>query len=181
MIKSCPRGHSLGVTLIEMLAVIVVVATLLALGTSSFKSVTNSNRVSAEINGLLGDMQFARGEAVKEGATVTICVSTDGATCTGGSSWKGGWIVYADANGNQTVDAGETVLRVQKPLPSTDTLTANNSVTAFTFNRAGYAVGVVAGTLVTLHDVTSTSTWTRCLSVGMVGMMAVQTYGGACT
>ncbi len=181
MIWTCPPKLSSGVTLIELLTVIVIVATLLAVGTSSFKSVTNSNRVTAEINGLLGDLQYARGEAIKEGQTVTLCVSTTGTSCTGGTSWNGGWLVFADANGNAVVNAGEAILRVQNPFTSTDTLTTNNNVTAFTFNREGYAVGVVAGTLVTLHDATVKSTWTRCLSVSMVGLMAVQLYGGACT
>ena len=79
---------------------------------------TNSNRIAAEINGLLGDLQFARAEAIKEGQTVTVCVSSNGATCAGAavSTWQNGWIVFSDVNNDHTVDAGDAILRVQSTL-----------------------------------------------------------------
>src|SRR5438874_13781183 len=79
----------------------------------SYRYIANSYRMSAEVNGLLGDLQYARSEAIKEGQTVTTCVSADGTGCTGGTAWANGWIVFSDPNANATVDAGETVLRVQ--------------------------------------------------------------------
>ena len=166
-----------GFTLVEIMIAIAVVAILLTIGIPSFRYVTNSNRIAAEINGLLGDMQFARGEAIKDGQPVTVCVSTDALTCTGGVRWENGWIVFSDANGNATVDGADALLRVQKTFASTDTFRATNTVTAVTFNRMGYANGIANGTLIALHDSTNTSNWTRCLSITLVGMMASQTYG----
>ncbi|HTP37941.1 MAG TPA: GspH/FimT family pseudopilin [Steroidobacteraceae bacterium] len=178
--------HVAGVTLIEMLVVIIIVSILTALGSSAYRSVTNSNRIAAEINSLLGTLQYGRYEAIREGQPVTICVSTDGSSCTGGTAWQGGWIAFADANGNGVVDTGEAVLRVQPPFSSTDTFTASNSVSAITFNREGFAAGIANGTLVTLHDYTSNSTWTRCLSITLVGVMnsmvaGASVNGNSCT
>ena len=167
-----------GFTLVEMLITVAVAAILLMIGIPSFRYVTNSNRIAAEINGLLGDMQFARGEAIKEGQPVTVCVSTDALTCTGGVNWQNGWIVFSDANGNATVDGADAVLRVQKTFASTDTFRATNAVTAVTFNRMGYANGIANGTLIALHDATNTTNWIRCLSINLVGMMLTQTYDG---
>ena len=96
----------------------------------SFRYVTNSNRIASEINGLLGDLQFARAEAIKEGRTVTVCVSTDGATCANSTTWQSGWIVFSDPTNVGVVDAGETILRVQTPFTSTDTFLASNTVSA---------------------------------------------------
>src|ERR1700722_11134278 len=77
-----------GFTMIELLMTIAVASILLVLAVPSFRYVTNSNRIAAEINGLLGDLQFARGEAIKEGRTVTVCVSTNGTSCTGTPNWQ---------------------------------------------------------------------------------------------
>lgn len=161
-----------------------VVAILLTIGIPSFRYVTNSNRIAAEINGLLGDMQFARAEAIKEGLPVTVCVSADGANCSGVNvnTWQNGWIVFSDVNGNAVVNAaaGDVVLRVQRTFASSDTFVATNTVGAVTFNREGYANGIANGTLIKLHDINNTTNWIRCLSINLSGMMLTQTYGGAC-
>jgi len=171
-----------GFTLFELVVVMGIVAVLMAIAIPSYKFVTNSNRIASEVNGLLGDLQFARSEAIKEGQSVSVCVSTSGTGCTGGTAWQNGWIVFSDANGNGSVDAGDLVLRTQSTFSGTDTFTANNSMTAVTFNREGFAAGLPNGALVTLHAATPVSGSTRCLSMTMVGLMAVQLYnGGTCT
>jgi type IV fimbrial biogenesis protein FimT len=160
------------------------------IGVPSYRYVTNTNRTASEVNGLLGDLQYARGEAIKEGQTVTACISVDGATCSAGSTnWETGWIVFSDLNDDQTVDPGDTVLRVQKPFASfgsSDTLTAGNAVGAVSFNREGFASNVPNGTLITLYTAPIDSRWTRCRSITTVGLIATATYGnptpgGNCT
>src|ERR1700674_3308449 len=87
-----------GFTLIEILITITIVAILLAIAAPSFRYVTTANRASSEINGLLGDMQLARAEAIREGQTVTICATVDQATCVGPGVvlWRTGWLVFSD-------------------------------------------------------------------------------------
>src|ERR1700729_1224536 len=90
---SLPKRQA-GFTLIEILTVITIVAILFALGVPSYQYVTNSNRISGEVNGLLGDMQYARSEAIKEDQTVTVCSSTNSTsaapTCAGSPQWQNG-------------------------------------------------------------------------------------------
>ncbi len=171
-----PRNVT-GVTLIELITVIAIVAIMMTIGVPSYKYIDNSYRISGEVNGLLGDLQFARVEAIKEGQTVTACISTDGATCAGGNTaWQSGWIVFSDVNNDQTVDNGDTVLRVQAAFTSTDTFAADGGLTSVTFSREGFALGLPnGGTVFTLHDATSNSIWTRCLDVTVIGMMTVYT------
>lgn len=169
-----------GYTLTELLAVISIVALLMAIGAPSYRSVTTSSRVSTEINALFVDLQYARSEALKEGLPVTACISTDGATCTAGSHWQDGWIVFSDANGDATVNGNDVVLRVQRPLSGADSLQGNTGITAIAFNREGFALNLPsAGVLMTLHDATSNTTFTRCLSVTMAGMLTTQTHAAA--
>jgi type IV fimbrial biogenesis protein FimT len=167
--------------MLEMVMVMAIAAILMAIAIPSYRYVTNANRIAAEINGLLGDMQYARAEAIKQGQTVTVCVSVDGASCSAGNvNWQNGWIIFADVNGNQVFTAGaDTLLRVQSAFTSTDTFVANNALSAVTFNREGFATGaagVAAGTLIALHAVPVNNASTRCLSVTQVGLLTVQTY-----
>jgi len=178
---SYPARHyaSRGVTLVETLVVMGIVAILMAIGIPSYKYVTNANRISAEINGLLGDLQFARSEAIKQGRTVSVCVSTDQTSCSTASpdlNWHKGWIVYSDMNGNGAIDAPGEVLRAQKSFTGTDTFAANNSIGAINFNREGFAT-VTNGTLITLHASTASQGSTRCLSVTLVGLITTLKYG----
>jgi type IV fimbrial biogenesis protein FimT len=180
------RTQELGFTIVELMAVIAIATILVAIGVPSYRSVTSSSRMSTEVNSLLGDLQFARSEALKEGRTVTTCISSDGATCTGGALWHSGWIVFSDPNNNATVDgAGDTVLRVQRGFSGGDTFQEPSGLTAVTFNRAGFALNLPnAGVLLTLHDRVSNPVYTRCLSIAMAGMAATQTNitaPGTCT
>ena len=171
------RAHS-GFTLAVLLVTIAIVALIMGIGVPSYRYVTNANRVAGEVNALLGDMQLARAEAVKEGQTVTVCSSTDGASCSGSTSWRTGWIVFSDPNGNQTVDGvDETLVRVQRAFHGTDTFDADQNVSAVTFNREGFAFGTPSPTTITLHDATSDARWTRCLAIKTVGMITTQTAG----
>jgi type IV fimbrial biogenesis protein FimT len=182
------KGPTSGFTLTELIITMGIAAILLAIGIPSFKYVTVSNRISTEVNGLLGDMQFARSEAVKEGLPVTVCASSNATsanpTCSGLAEWQSGWIVFLDSNNNQTVDPGEQVVRTQGQFSSTDTFVPDNGALSWiTFNREGYASTNTA-VIVTLqlHDSTATAAWTRCLAVTPVGMLTTQKAGeGNCT
>jgi type IV fimbrial biogenesis protein FimT len=171
--------RQLGFTLTEMMVVTAIVAILLSIGVPSFRYVTNSYRMSSEVNGLLGDLMYARSEAIKEGQSVTVCVSTDGATCTGGVNWQRGWIAFSDPNANATVDPAEAVLRVQQAFTGTapDTFVADNGVSAVTYNREGFATTAAGfpNTTITLHDSTANAAWTRCLWINPQGTLTTET------
>jgi type IV fimbrial biogenesis protein FimT len=170
-----------GFTVTELVMVMTIIGILAAIGVPSFKYVRTSNRISSEINGLLGDMQFARSQALKQGLTVTVCSSSDGATCNigpAGNVWNTGWIVFLDSNGNQQVDPGERVMRVQAPFNGTDTLIPSVSYAATTYNRLGYAPTYTGGTInINLHDSTNTTAWTRCLAITASGSVTTEKYG----
>lgn len=168
-----------GFTVTELMVVVAIVAILLSLGLPSFRYITNAYRMSAEINGLLGDLQYARAEAIREGQGVTTCVSTTGTGCTGGGNWAGGWIVFSDPDNNQVLDNGEVVLRRQGAFTGVtpDTFNASGGLTAITYNREGFATTAAGfpNTIITLHDSTSNAAWTRCLWITPVGTLTTET------
>ena len=178
------RKRILGFTLLEVLTVITIVAVLMALGVPSYQYVTSANRISGEVNGLLGDMQYARSEAIKEGQTVTVCRSTNLTTCSSSTAWQNGWIVFSDVNGSGAVDSpADTILRVKTAFPLGDTFNANNNMQFVTFNREGFALNLKNPPItVTLHAAVPTVGSTRCLQITIVGQLTTETAGtGACT
>jgi type IV fimbrial biogenesis protein FimT len=170
---------STGFTLVELLVVIMIVSILMGIGAPSFKYVTNSNRLSAEVNGLLGDMQLARAEAIKEGVSVTVCASTDQATCSKSSDWSRGWIAFVDPNNIGVRDPDEVILHKQKALHAGDNLVdTTGTFASATFNRAGFLsfTGMpVEGITLTLHDDKAVADHTRCLWIASQGLMTTQT------
>jgi type IV fimbrial biogenesis protein FimT len=169
-----------GFTMVELIVVISIVGVLMAIGAPSYKYVTTANRVSSEVNGLLGDLQFARAEAIKEGQTVSVCATTNGTTCSGVATWTGGWIVFSDSPVIGTIDGNDAILRVQKSLSSGDTFAANNNISVVSFTRDGFATNLPGTVTLTLHDVTVTTAYTRCLAITIVGAMTTQVHGGTC-
>ena len=159
-----------------------IAAILAAIAIPSFKYVLNDNRMAGEVNDLVGDMQYARAEAVKEGNNVVVCSSSTGTTCSGATAWQNGWIVFSDPDNNGALEAGESVMRVHSAFTSGDTFVpADGTSTEIQFSREGFAVGLANGGLnLELHDSTASSAYTRCLQATIVGALAAVPYGGTC-
>ena len=78
-----PRPHR-GFTLIELLVVLTLIAILAAIGVPSFREMIKNNRVTGQNNELVAMLNFAKSEAVRRSTTVTVTLSSDG------NSWSGG-------------------------------------------------------------------------------------------
>ncbi|MFA6230419.1 MAG: GspH/FimT family pseudopilin [Rhodanobacter sp.] len=107
-----PRGFSL----LELMITIAVMAILLAIAAPSLRDVIHRNEVSSASNALLASVSYARGEAITRGQLVSMCPSSDGATCTTSSTaYDPGWLVYTypagAATANQAYKASNILLR----------------------------------------------------------------------
>jgi type IV fimbrial biogenesis protein FimT len=180
-----------GFNLVELLVVVTLAAILMGFGAPSFRYITNSNRVSSEVNLLLGDMMMARSEAIREGMTVTVCPSTTGTSCdTNPPGWQEGWIVFTDFNSNGAVDAGapnnDTVVRRQTQFSGTDTLTTTNANNPWvSFNRDGFAINMNTNAnqhlLFSLQTTPANTQWKRCLEITLAGQTTTEHAGqGEC-
>ena len=127
-----PR-HSLGgFTLIEALMAIAVMAILLAIAVPSFKEASLSSQVRAASNDLAASAYLARSEALKRNAVVTLCMSSDGASCAATGGWEQGWIVLSG-----------TTLKSQTAAPRGLRITAGG-ITSLSFQPT--AAGATAAT-----------------------------------
>lgn len=134
-------SKSQGFTIIELMITLAVAAILLSLAAPSFTDIIKNNRLVTQVNLIAAGLNFARSEAIKRSVSVTLCKSDDQATCNG--NWQDGWLLFEDSDGNGTVDAGDTIIRV-----GAGTNTAATGITLvfpnknrITYNPDGFAVG----------------------------------------
>lgn len=116
--KSCAlSGKQAGITLVELISTLAIIAILIGGLTTPLQEMLAGNRVTAQVNHLLGDLAFTRSTAITHQQHSVICKSRDGKQCTRQGDWGQGWIVYIDANHNHQRDGAEQLLRVSSALP----------------------------------------------------------------
>jgi len=135
-----PQHGSDGFTLVEMMIVLVVLAVAISVGTPLMRDMLHRNKLRAESTRFLGALNLARSEAVMRNLPVSICPSSMAVTgtpeCAG--IYANGWIVFANADRDKTVDNGtDQVLRVFEGLPAGYSLT-NRSGTRESFELINY-------------------------------------------
>ena len=171
-----------GFTLIELLVTVAVLIVLLVVGVPEYRRLTENNRQVAALNTMVGDLNLARTEAVKQGRTVTLCGSTDGATCNS-ANWESGWIVFTDRDRERDIDAGEGDILISRNtgLPAGLTLRGINFANAdyVQYNPSGAMVDDDDGTFVVCDVQTANETETiilkraRAVNVNALGRISV--------
>lgn len=122
--------RSRGFTLIELMITLVLAAIILTLAVPGFQDIIRNNRAATQANELVTALGLARSEAVKRGARVSLCPSTDQASCIAGPDWSSGWIVFVDGAANDLaapVVLGDPI-RAWGPLVGNSQLTGPDNV-----------------------------------------------------
>ena len=143
---------SKGFTLIEILITLVIVGVLLTVGVPAMKTFLQSGHLVASTNELLSAFHVARSESVKGNARVTICSSSNGTSCSDSASWRDGWVVFFDRNGDGAgsgaacaaagAAGGDCLLRVHDGFDDTSLSVSGEdsnsaAITEFTFSARG--------------------------------------------
>jgi type IV fimbrial biogenesis protein FimT len=151
------KKHS-GFTLIELIVIVGLVGVLMAFGLPAMGNFVKNDRLSTQINALVGHLAYARSEAVLRNQQVGLCPSSDMVDCTG-NSWAEGWILYVDADGNFDYTKDEEILRVKQQLSGNNTLTST-FVGSFVYDRRGFSA-------------TGTGTFSLCDDRGATNMKSI--------
>jgi type IV fimbrial biogenesis protein FimT len=124
-----PNSH--GWTLVEMLGVLAITATLVSLAAPSMTAMLESVQVGSASNSFLSGLYLARSEAIKRNSPVVLCKSADGVSCAAAGGWEQGWIIFHDSNNNGVRESSETLIRREMPLASSLRLTGNQNVARY--------------------------------------------------
>lgn len=130
-----------GFTLVEALIAMAVAAILLAVAVPSWShamAAANAGSVRARLAASLLD---AVRHSVLAESEVVVCPIGASGHCSGSANWDGGWIVFADLNGNRIPDQNETRLSGGPALPENVHLRTTASRTRLVFQPNGGNAG----------------------------------------
>ena len=104
-----------GFTLLELMTTLGIAAILSSTAVPGMQSFLLNSKQSSAVNQLVSSIHMARNAAVTRNSRVAICASGNGSSC-GDVSWADGWIVFADDDRDQAVDAGEDIIAVSEKM-----------------------------------------------------------------
>lgn len=121
------RTYQVGLTLVELLITVAVVAVMAALAAPDFRAFLVKQSVNTTAQALVEDIRLTRVEAVKRGRPVTICSSnTDQSACVTPASWRDGWLIFIPSNANGQWTAGDTIIKRQARNSMVESIAASN-------------------------------------------------------
>ena len=136
-----------GVTLVELLIVILITTVLASIAIPSYRTMVISNRVTSMVSDLHSALLLARSEALKRGAPVGICKTSNPSaaspTCDASSTtlgWAAGWIIYVDTDNSKTRASSEALIQVYGPYltsASDGKIISDAANDSLTFNMTG--------------------------------------------
>jgi type IV fimbrial biogenesis protein FimT len=159
------RHTQSGLTLIELMVTLFIVAISLSIGGPQFSQFIANNRMAASINEMNVSLHIGRTEAIKRNAFVSVCPSPNWdaitPTCNPNASFSEGWIVFIDAENdgtpNLTIDGNDTILQSHGPMNEDIDLMAGDNAGLIggdkfiIFQPSGYPLTELNGSPATFH------------------------------
>jgi type IV fimbrial biogenesis protein FimT len=195
--RSSRRGDQGGLTLIELMVTIAVLAVMIAIAVPGLRQFGVRSQLSGLTNDFARDIARTRIEAISRNTCVKMCMSanTNNAligttpTCDGsGTDWQPGWVIFtvpscnAAANTNSTTDGTLEVIAVQQrayPILTLIQPSGTGNPRYFFFDAKGQPGMAAVRTLTAQHDGGTGNITERVLCVSAGGR--VSTLAGSST
>lgn len=117
-----PARRCVGYSMTDTLTTLALAGVVVGSGAPAMQNLMHEQRLTTQVNQLLGDLHLARSESIKRGVPVVLCKSGDGVTCSTTTDWQNGWLVFVDSDDDRVLDANEPIVRVQQALAAGTTL-----------------------------------------------------------
>ena len=170
--------HTRGFTLVELLVTLLVASILLGIGAPAFGNLVEQTRLTTTTNQFLTTLHMTRSEAIRRGALVTLCTSTDGATCTG-TSWDAGWILFANPSRANQPSGPDSILRIGSAWTNPSiAVTGNQPVSQrVSYNALGQTERLSGALLMGTITICATGAEGRAIVISSAGRPRVATTG----
>ena len=176
MTRPSPATNT-GFTLIELMITLVIMGIVITVGVPSFNDFIASQRVRVTASDIVGDIAFARAEAIKESRRAIMEPLTAG-------NWKDGWRVCVDLNGDGDCDVPGEVRKIATPIPGRTKVCATPDE-PIVFRPDGRTIRAAASTAADgirvsddLGDGSSSNDKARLVFVGVSGRPSVEVQDG---
>jgi len=153
------RQNISGFTLLELMIAVAIGALIMTMAVPSFRNSIDNSRMVSATNEMVMSLTLAKSEAIKRVTYVSVCKSSDGASCTGNTtSWDEGWIVFANASSANlgSFDVGDELIRAFPGLSGNLSISTLGNVEGFVSFRPSGTLGTnaanISGTLTTCDD-----------------------------
>lgn len=111
------RRHAAGLSLIELLCVIAILAVLAGTALPAFGRLAEATRTRGARQTMMVSLNEARMLAVARQAHVVVCPSRDLRTCSAETHWEHGWIVFVDRDRDGSLGDADQLLSVAQAQP----------------------------------------------------------------
>lgn len=165
-----------GFTLIELLITILVLVIIMAIAIPSFNAVIQNNLTVATSNDMIISLNYARSEAIKRGANVSICPAADQTFSSCGSDWNQGWIIFLNPSVSSSYSSGNSaqlLLRTQSISGTNPGITTSPSTSLANYNSAGFAGANTSNLTFTISATGCAGPYKRTLNISMTGRVTV--------
>lgn len=117
-----------------------VAVILVTVAVPSYRGVVARNTLAANVNDLIGALNYARSEAVGRGLAVYVCASHNQQTCSDDGDWSRGWIIYApEPQSSDAQPNDDNRLRVHGATGSGFSVVSQDT-SPLSFNASGFAI-----------------------------------------
>ena len=143
-------GHETGLTVLELLCVLAILASLVTLGWPGMQRQWQAQKLREVSSALHDSLQLVRTQAMLRQQRVTLCASRDGVQCAASGPWSLGWLVFEDANADHQRQSDEALIQVQSSWPAAIRIIGNTPVARYADAQADGVLGP-AGTWWVCH------------------------------
>lgn len=102
--QSIGIGRQRGVTLIEQVMVLVIIAVLAGIAVPPLRKLLTRNQLQVAQTDFIAALQHARETAVTSGVHTVLCPTRDGSRCRDDNRWDDGWLLGRDADQDNQPD-----------------------------------------------------------------------------
>jgi type IV fimbrial biogenesis protein FimT len=135
------KHRNLGLSLIELMMTLAVLATLIAAAAPAFGNLIQSTEAQTSRSALTTALNTARIFAASKNVHVVVCPSSDRQYCGHTTEWQHGWLVFIDADDDGARDADEELLTVAEAQPDGVAILSTTGRTHIDYRPDGSATG----------------------------------------